>query len=210
MSVQAASGWPSPWRMLLLFVAFGAAAVYWGDVLATALFPLWQAEMGWLNAHWAAERLWIDQEGADRVIRVSLALRGCARLGGGVVCAPAEPLGNASTLLGNATLPSALLAAAVLGWPRAGGSWWARVPGLGLALLLLWMLDVPLALGAAFAQVWRDAIEPGSGTVLLAWGEFLQSGGRMALAVVLAAGVLLASGGRSRQAATSKTDNVLP
>ncbi len=192
MSAQSGVQWPVPWRVLLLLAILGTLAVVWGDLLAEILFPLWRWEIGLLDSHWMATRLWIDHEGADRVIRASIGLHGCLRLPVGLICDPVEPLGNASTLLGNLTLPTALMSAIVLGWPAIHQPLVVRTVRLVGALLLLWALDVPFALGAAFALVWRDAVAPDSGALLLmAWGNFLQSGGRLGLALLLAGAVLV-------------------
>jgi len=179
---------PAALRMLGWSLVLGIGASLWGDRLAQALLPLWRIEIPLVDAHWRVERLWIDHEGADQVVRVLIGLRGCLKVGSGLVCDSPEPLGNASTLVGNLTLPSVLLLALVLAWPaRSLREWGSRgLCGL-LALLLLWMVDLPLTLLAAFWTVLRDALGHGQPSLLVAWADFLQAGGRPALALALAA-----------------------
>ncbi len=189
-----ASVLPAALRMLTWSAVLGAGAVFWGKQLAQGLFPLWRLEIPLLDARWRVDRLWIDHQGADQVIRVLIGLRGCVTVSLGTLCGAPEPLGNASTLVGNLTMPSVLMLAVGLG--RPGGSRSAcllRIPCLGCALLLLWMADIPLILGAAFWTVWRDTVLHGRASLLVGWASFLQAGGRPTLALGLAAAAVWAA-----------------
>ena len=166
----------------------GGVASVFSDRLVACLLPLWRQEITLLYEHWRVDRLWIDHEGADQVIRASFGLRGCLSIGGRMMCDIAEPLGNASTLLGNATVPGVLLLAITLGWPTTS---WREVGMRGLlalgGLLLLCVTDVPLTLAAAFWDLWQeDVLRIRAYSPLQTWAAFLQAGGRDALALVLA------------------------
>lgn len=162
-----------------------------GPALAQGLLPLWRLELPLLDARWRLARLWIDQQGADQVVRAEFGLRGCVRLGARTLCDTGASAGDASTLVGNLCLPTVLLLALVLGWPTARrGEWPRRAVALLVGLLLLWTVDVPVTLIASFWGLWRDALLPGQPSLLIAWADFLQGGGRPALALALALAVV--------------------
>lgn len=99
-----------------------------------------------------------------------------------------HPLGTAtaSVHLGLLLQGPAVLMALVLGWP---GTWRTSVRRLLLGLPLcglLWLSDAPLVLGGLIWELMLDAHAPGSATWLTRSGDFLQGGGRLALAAACA------------------------
>ena len=192
-------------RVLAATVSLGAIAALCGDRLAGALLSLWRVELPlFLSAHWRVEHLAIDREGADRVVRLLVGLHDCVTIGPQTVCPPQPPLGNASTLVGNVTMPSVVLLAIALGWPTTlRGEWRTRSVFLLISLLLLWMADVPPTLAAAFWRVWSDATQTSPPLMLSAWAAFLQAGGRAALGVALAVGAVTAGAASARILASS-------
>lgn len=175
-------------RFVCLLMLFGGLAYMHGTTLVDLLLPAFQAEINWLDDTYRIDRLFVDTEGADKVVRIVVGLAHCVVLPDGAHCGDPRGLANASTLQANVTLPAALLMAIALAWPvqRPREYLW-RVLGVVPALALLWALDVPFILWSALWTLHVDAFAPGMFSPLLIWGEFLQSGGRLALATLLGA-----------------------
>lgn len=189
-------------RLACLLSLLGTLAHAQGERIATHLLPALRAEMAWLDDTYRIEALLIDNEGPDRVVRVVVSLAHCIVLEGAAHCAPPTALANASTLLGHMLTPAIVLLACVLAWPWSPAEpghrlgWPAIAARLLLvppALALLWALDVPFVLWACLWSLHVDAFAPDLWSPLLNWSQFLQSGGRTALAVAFAVGVLRCS-----------------
>lgn len=180
-------------RFVCLLMVFGGLAYVYGTTLVDLLLPAFQSELNWLDDTYRIDRLFVDTEGADKVVRIVVGLAHCVVLPDGAHCGDPRGLANASTLQANVTLPAALLLAIALAWPaQRPRDYLLRVLGVIPALALLWALDVPFILWSALWTLHVDAFAPGLFSPLLIWGEFLQSGGRLALAALLgvaAAGV---------------------
>ena len=159
--------------------------------MVEALLPAFKVEINWLDDTYRIERLYVDHQGADRVIRIVVGLAHCVMLEDRPFCGHPKALANASTLLGNVTLPAILLVAPVLAWPaRRWQEHGMRLVALLPALTMLWALDVPFVLWAALFSLHVDAFAPDLFSPLLVWSQFLQGGGRLALAFVLGAAAL--------------------
>lgn len=196
LAAQAATGgfvWRFAWRFALCLSVVMAATWRWGPAMADSLLPLIAAEIEWLDNTYRIVSLSLVHKGGEQLIRIVVTLARCVVLPDGAHCADPRAQAQVSTLLGHLTLPPALTVAAVLAWPLA--SWreavW-RLPLLGLAVAGVLALDVPLVLWASLWQLHVEAFAPGLFSPLLMWLDFLQGGGRMALAL-LAAGAVLAA-----------------
>lgn len=182
------------WRFVLCLAIVLMAAWRWGQPLAEALLPWIASEINALDNTYRIVSLDVVQRGGEALIRIVVTLARCVVLPDGAHCADPRAQAQVSTLLGHLTLPPSLALAAVLAWPPA--SWrelaW-RAPLLPLGLSVLLALDVPMVLWASLWQLHVEAFAPGLFSPLLLWLNFLQSGGRMALALVCAGGVLAAA-----------------
>ncbi|MCH8180648.1 MAG: hypothetical protein IIA02_12820 [Proteobacteria bacterium] len=184
------------WRFPLCLAALGWASARWGEPLAQALLPAVAAEIGWLDNTYRIVALDVVQRGGEQLIRIVVTLARCVVLPDGAHCSDPRAQAQVSTLLGHFTLPPTLAVAAVLAWPASGwreGLW--RLPLLALGLAVLLALDVPVVLWASLWQLHVEAFAPQLFSPLLLWLDFLQGGGRMALALVCAAAVV--SGARA-------------
>lgn len=195
-------GQSASWRFLsflgrfVMFALVIAGALYrFGTPLAESLLPAIEAEFKWLDDTYDIKALYVDKEGADRVVRVVVSQARCIVLMDRAFCGDPRGRANASTLIGNITLPAALLMSLVLAWPvsRVIELVW-RAVFLPLGLTLVWALDVPFVLWSAIWSLHVDAFAPGMFSPLLIWTQFLQGGGRLALAILL--GMLIALGAR--------------
>lgn len=176
--------------ILLLMVL----SALWGDTLVSHLLPAGEAALTWLDDTYRIDELLLDNEGADRVIRVVVRLAHCVILEGTAYCGDPRAQANASTLAGHVLMPAVFLIAMVWSWPRRSLlEGLLRLALLVPALFTIWFIDVPFVLWAALWHLHVDAFAPNTVSPLLSWSQFLESGGRMALPVVGAMCVLPAS-----------------
>lgn len=188
------------WRFALCLAIVAAAAHRWGSVAAQWLLPVIAAQIEAMDNTYRIVSLSVVTRGGEDLIRIVVTLARCVVLPDGAHCSDPRAQAQVSTLLGHLTLPPTLAVAAILAWPPA--SWrelaWRLpwlVPGLGAVVAL----DVPMVL---WGNLWRlhvDAFAPQLWSPLLMWVDFLQTGGRMALALVCAGGVLSGAQAMSRR-----------
>jgi hypothetical protein len=186
------------WRFLSFLGRFAVFALViagtlyrFSTPLAESLLPAIDAEFKWLDDTYDIKKIYVDREGADHVVRVVVSQARCIVLIDRAFCGDPRGRANASTLIGNITLPAALLMSLVLAWPviRSIELVW-RAVFLPFGLAIVWALDVPFVLWSAIWSLHVDAFAPGMFSPLLIWTQFLQSGGRLALAILL--GILIA------------------
>lgn len=167
-----------------------ALAHFFGRDLLESILPLYRWELGVLDDRYRILQLGLATQGADAVIRLDVALQRPLVVGGHLVLP--DPRGHASvtTLTGNALQPVIVFLALLVAWPARGlvrGA--ARAAG-GLCLLpVLLMLDIPFVLAGELWALFVDRYAPANFSPLLAWKDFLQGGGRLAMA--FAAGALV-------------------
>lgn len=187
-------------RCIALLLILCALALRWGDLLIAHLLPWFELTLNTLDDTYRIDQLMLDQEGADHVIRVVVRLAHCVILEGNAYCGHPDAQANASTLAGHVLMPATCLLALVLAWPAR--SWLEhaiRLALLPVALGTLWSLDVPFILWAALWRLHVDAFAPHTVSPLLSWSQFLESGGRMGLAVLGASSVLMGAASLTRQ-----------
>jgi hypothetical protein len=178
-------------RCLPLALGLGWLGAHYGVLLAQWLLPWWQAELNWLDDTYRIDRLYVDTQGADQVVRIVVGQAHCLVLKGVAYCGDPRGRANASTLVGHVSMSAALLLTIALAWPVARWrEYGGRLLCLPLALGLMWALDVPMVLWASLWSLHVDAFAPDTFSPLLLWQAFLQGGGRLALAVVLGSAVV--------------------
>ncbi len=160
--------------------------------LVTRLLPVIAAEFEWLDDTYAIQQIRLDQEGADRVVRVIVSQARCVVFGDRAFCGDPRGRASASTLLGNISLPAVLLVALIWAWPVVhAAEYLVRALFLPMALAVVWALDVPFVLWSAIWGLQVDALSPGLFSPLLVWSQFLQGGGRILLTLLLVAAAVL-------------------
>lgn len=193
---------------VLLRLLLGAAvllplAVFYGEVLVNAWLAAYRIVFSWVADEFKLLNLYIDHEGADRVLRAQVAWRRIVFIGGGKAIYP-DPRGmaNASTLLAHALQGPLVAMLTAIAWPtrlqtatdavgkttRLRLEWAARAIALLPLLSVLMLVDMPIVLAGELWELALDMIVPDSTSALVIWKQFMQGGGRYALG--LAAGVL--------------------
>lgn len=181
-------------RVVVLALVLGGFAHHYANELVDALLPAFRAEINWLDDTYRIDQLFSDTEGADRVVRIVVGLAHCVVLPDGAHCGDPRGLANASTLAGNVTLAGTLLLVLALAWPASQAREYGwRLLCLTIALPLLWALDIPFILWAALWSLHVDMFAPDLFSPLLIWSQFMQGGGRLALATLLAGAAVAAS-----------------
>jgi hypothetical protein len=171
-----------------------AFAHYFGRDLLELILPLFRWELGVLDDRYRILHFGLAAQGADGSIRLDVALQRPVVVGGHLVLP--DPRGHASvtTLAGHVLQPVIVFLALLVAWPaRARGEALIRA-ACGLALLpVLLLIDLPFVLTGELWALFVDRYAPGSFSPLLAWKDFLQGGGRLALAFAAGGMVIGAS-----------------
>jgi len=191
IAVAEAAGLQQPRRFLLRFVLWsvllGLMAHFGSPCITEALLPVFKDELALLDPAFRIDRLYVDRDGADEVVRLEVGLARTLSVGSRTFRPDPRDRASTSTLADNAVVPCALLIAASLAWPlRSRRELAMRLAALAPAALLLEMLVVPFIL---LAQLWAALLSsaaPGRFSVLVSWGDFLTGGGALALALILA------------------------
>jgi hypothetical protein len=178
-------------RFALISAVLAVVAVAAGQPLTRALLPAFKWELAWLDDTFRIDRLYLDRDGADQVVRVEVGLARPLTLNGQTFYPDPRGSASASTLVGNLTLPCVLLAAVALAWPVRSRHrrtvLTLRALALVPALLLLGLLNVPFILWAGLWGVVVHIADPNRLSPLLIWGDFLLGGGGCAAALALGA-----------------------
>jgi hypothetical protein len=189
-------------RVVALMMVMGTLAYFKGLALVKLLLPALQHEIHWLDDTYRIEQIFLDTEGADVVIRIVVGLARCVIVGERAFCGDPRATASASTLTGTVLLTAILLTATVFAWPAKKPFEYLWRAGFVMpALALLWALDVPFVLWAAIWGLHLDVYGVGLISPLMVWNDFLQNGGRFALAILLAMFVIwgaVAVGDRQR------------
>lgn len=175
------------WRLL---VAVGVLLIlnhWFGQEIIEALMPWLRWELHRLDDNYRILQLGLATQGGDSVIRLEVTLDRFIVVGKHVVAPDLRGRAVVSTLSLSVLRPMLIGLALLLAWPvqRSAQYLWRLLFGV-LLLLLLLPLDVPFVL---LGEVWELMIaagDPGSFSVLIIWKDFLQGGGRLALAICAA------------------------
>lgn len=187
-------------RQAMARLALGAAlllplGVAFGEKLVAACLPLYRVVIGQVAAEFRIQSLALDREGADRVLRLRVSLRPVLLLGGKLTHPDPRGSANASTLVAHAVQGPLLAMLAALAWParRRTEIAWRLLPLAPLVALLV-LCDLPCVLAAELWEILITHLAPHTFSPLVAWKDFLQGGGRLALGLAAgAASVALAA-----------------
>jgi len=185
-------------RFLLASVLLLALAQVFGQDIVATMLPVFRWELGRLDDHYRILFLGLASQGADSVVRLDVTLARPVVVGARVIFPDPRGFATVTTLVGHLLQPAIVLLAVLAAWPvRRLAEYPARFC-CGIPLLAgVLMIDVPFVL---LAEIWA-MFAPGGFSPLIAWSGFLQSGGRLALALALAAfavAIAQRAGGLSR------------
>lgn len=184
-----ATAWPSPGRFALalaLSFALTLAAAWWrGAELIEAMLPLTHTALVWIDDHFGILVLGVEHNWQDTVVKLRLNFVKLLVLGSQVVQPNPKGWLEVVTPVGNMLQPLVIAPAIAAALP---GRFVARLLRFGLAALLalgFLAIDLPVTL---YAVAW-DMLAYSAGlndfSPLLAWNQFMQSGGRLGVALAL-------------------------
>ena len=181
-------------RFVVIVAAMSALVYSVGADLIEELLPAIRAEVEWLDGTYAIDDIRLDHEGADRVVRIQVHQARCLVFESRTFCGDPRGWASASTLVSSSLLVVVLTTAIAGAWPAAR---WREYLWRGLllapALAFASVLDAPMLLWGAVWNMHHAAFAPGSFSPLLAWVEFMQGGGRLAVCIGLAVGIVVAA-----------------
>lgn len=180
-------------RFALLATGLSMLAHVVGMHVVERLLPAIQAEIETLDKTYAIDDIRLDRErDADQVVRVRVHQAHCLDLGDRFYCGNPAGWAVASAPAGSILLVAVMVVSLGFTWPvkRKREYLWRSLLVVP-ALILACALDVPMLLWAAIWDLQHAALTPNSLSPLLIWADFMQGGGRGALAIVVAAGVCI-------------------
>lgn len=173
---------------LTLAAAYGvllAAAYLAGHVYLDFLVPLYRWEISWLAGDWRIIDFRLAQSRGEQVYSLDLELVRYLVVESRLL----SPDGSvsSSTLAGHVLQQAVIYLGLVFSWPAGGIVHRIARTAAGVPLLLLaGMLDVPLVLIGSVDDLVYANLAPGSSTVYMTWMNFMNGGGRLAVAVASA------------------------
>lgn len=175
-------------RLLLASGLLLALVLVFEKPLMETMLPLFRWELGQLDDRYRILFFGLAGQGADSVLRLDVTLVRPVVVGAHVVMPDPRGFATVTTLSGNLLQPVVVVFALVAAWPVTRKIEYFLRVACGLPMVILFLLaDVPFVL---LAQIWAMFVEshaPGQFSPLLGWSAFLQSGGRLAIALALAA-----------------------
>ncbi|HTY03050.1 MAG TPA: hypothetical protein VMC81_04895 [Rhodocyclaceae bacterium] len=163
-------------------------AWFFGDAIVSESLPLLREELQLLVPELEVLDVAVTQAGADSVISVEAAPTAVVVVAGQLLPIARQSRYRVSTLAGHVLQPIILAVAIVAAWPGRR----LRQIVLGFVVLVPFVfvamsLDVPVVLAAELHSMLLDLVAPDSFSILIAWKDALEGGGRFVLAMAAAA-----------------------
>lgn len=191
-------------RLLFAGAVLLPLAVVYGEALVGTWMDTYRAVFTWFADDFELLSLYIDQEGADRVLRARVMWEHLVVIGGKVLYPDPRGTANASTQLAHALQGPLVALLTIIAWPHrahhAGGKhvrqwveWAMRVGALIPLLAVLVLFDIPMVLAGELWDLVLSELDPNSTKALVIWKTFMQGGGRYALGLVAGGLAVLAA-----------------
>ena len=185
-------------RLSIAAVVLLPLAVTQGEALVQSWLSAYGAVFEWVADDFQLLKLFIDHEGADRVVRVVVMWKHIAFVGNQVIYPDPRGTANTSTLLAHGLQGPLVAILAAITWPTCRNTVGrayvnsrlieraSRVALMLPLLIVLVLIDMPLVLAGELWGMVIDALEPDRISLLVMLKTFLQGGGRYALGVATA------------------------
>lgn len=176
-------------RLLCAFTLVAALSWAFGSYLVAALLPLYRSELALIMPDFRVTELTMQRKSSDTSILLRVAAKTATIRGGQVI--PAGTQASASTLAGHALIYPLIVYTAIIGWPAL--PWRRRLVASCVAMLgivALESLDIPWVLVGALEDAAASQLSGGNAPIPFSarWWVFLDSGGRLLFALMLAFG----------------------
>lgn len=170
---------------LLAYLALLGLSLQFGQHYVEFLLPLYRWEIGGLSPDYRISSLALEDYRGEAVVSLTLEMVRYSVVAGHVL--PPGGSISSSTLAGHALQHPLLMLSLLVAWPATRLP--RRISVLVIAvlfLLLVEMLDVPFVLLGSIEDLIMANIAPDSTSFLVAWMNFLNGGGRLALSIAAA------------------------
>ena len=167
---------------LLAYLALLGLSLQFGHHYVESLLPLYRWEIGWLSPDYRITGLALADNRGEAVVALNLQLVRYTIVAGHWLT-PGGDL-SSSTLAGHALQHVLLMLSLLIASPTK--SILHRLVLLAIAmplLLLIEILDVPLVLLGSIDDLILANVAPNSSSLLVAWMNFMNGGGRLALSI---------------------------
>lgn len=170
---------------LLAYLVLLGLSLQFGQQYIELLLPLYRWEIAWLAPDYHLVSLAIADSHNESVIALNLDLVRYTVVAGHAL--PPTSGISSSTLVGHALQHPLIMLSLLAAWPASSNFQRVKLFLIALPpLLLLEALDVPLVLLGSIEDLMIANIAPDTFSFLAAWMNFLNGGGRLALAIVAA------------------------
>ena len=178
-------------RVAAAVVVLAAIAWRFGDSFTERLLPLIAWEIESVVPQIRVLAVSIGKGGAETVVGAQAGPAPVVMIAGKLLPLAPHSRFETSTPAGHVLQPLVLLLAVLIAWPtRNRIRYLLRLASALPLLALMSMIDVPLVLAAELEAALIDLANPGAFSLLGAWKDFLEGGGRLAVPIVLASSVL--------------------
>ncbi|MFN0316683.1 MAG: hypothetical protein ACKVQA_16800 [Burkholderiales bacterium] len=186
----AARAWPDPLRFAPRFVLALAlalcAATLWGKEFIVLLLPYVRAALPWLDDSFAITSLGLHQA-QDTVIALRVTLAKAVFINGHFTFTDPRGWLEVTTTAGTMLQPMVIALGIAAAWPKTVFSTLIACVLALLGTLLLLLADLPLTLYAYVWDMFHFHYDPDGFSPLVAWHQFMLSGGRLGLGLVIGA-----------------------
>lgn len=174
-------------RLAVASILLLPLVIYLAKPIVTVLLPVYRAVFELLAGDYRILFLGFSFEGADSVIRMNVTLSHATAVAGHLVMANPQGVATVTIMVGNLFQTVMIGLIAVLTWPSASG----RIVFLRMFILIFLslvetILNTPLLLAGELWGIFVDNLSPESWSPLVAWVDFLQSGGRYVIGLMAA------------------------
>lgn len=172
-------------RFIIFCLFLMLVASQYGEVLIKPLLPLYEWQIGKIADEYRILSFGLDNLGLERVIHLKVTLVKPIYIAGQTLMPDARGVAEASTNIGHIWQMAVVCLAMIMAWPTKHlRAYFVRFAFAIPLLVLISLLDTPLALLASLWNLILSNLAPGSFSPLIAWDNFLEGGGRLAIGIV--------------------------
>lgn len=172
-------------RFVLACIGFSLVLYCFGQYVLEILTPLFKWAIVHFDSNYHVISFGLKQHGHDAIYVLQVSLAQLVVLGGQFVVPQENGVANASTVASHVWQMSVMFLAVLFAWPINSLLQVILRVLFGLPLLLLVLLcDTPLTLLSAIWALVLQELDPHRFSILLAWNDFLEAGGRLVIGLV--------------------------
>lgn len=187
--------WFAGCRFIAALVFLLILSARFGPMLIDQILPVMRWQIAQLDDRYRILELDQTKQGPDSVVRLAVSLKKPVIIGEKVIHADARSRGQITIPSGHILQPWIIGLALLFAWPLQTAGTVQRLASVlmrlvsGVLLLgLITLIDMPFVMLAEIWDIFVSLYTPNDFSLLIAWGHFLDGGGRLAMGIV--AGVI--------------------